>query len=654
MTVNASHCRHLAALLVLAGTLAPGVVVAAQQLVVVRTTGQASTHVLPAGTKAAASGAVLCDDQSVAFAFIAEPRDGDNLELQRGSDAGRDIVIDVQLSCSRLSGTALVAFDARPGTAVAGVDYVSTPGTALLDLTAGLSGSPPPVATTVRVDVLDNPQAGTTPVILTIVRRDGSFQGQWPDGTPVVGVIPGSNEPLVSVSILQQVTIRDGVELVPGIDPAADQVSRPTTIFCGPGNGGSGSAGCASTQRAANLIAAPNTPDEVRRVATLVLENNLLAIAPDETTALAFVAPRIATGQRDNLAQRQAAMRAGAAPGFSTDGLTLRGNGVPLSLSALPAVLGVDDDESAANEERRTLLGGTRLGLWVNGTIGRGDRDRGRTGTGFESDLHEVTAGLDYRFTDRFFAGAALGFSRFDGDFERNQGSLEGDARSLYVYGGYSLANGLAFDASLGSLRTDYTQRRVIELYALDAAGTGYTSLGRDIARGNLDVNQVTASLGATWTIMRQAWTIAPQAQFSLIRTDYDAFTETGPSDFNLSYAKRSGNARSFSFGSYFDRTFATSVGAFRPYLRTLWYVDSDSARDLVASFAQANDDGTRTPISLGMDAPDRRYGSAEIGLGFSRPIGTRTVDFNAGYLQMFGFDGWDRRALRFDVRVPL
>ena len=66
-------------------------------------------------------------------------------ELQRGTDLGRDVVIDVMLTCSTLRGTALIPFDARAGSAVSGVDYQSTPGVALLDLTAGTTGSPPAV-----------------------------------------------------------------------------------------------------------------------------------------------------------------------------------------------------------------------------------------------------------------------------------------------------------------------------------------------------------------------------------------------------------------------------------------------------------------------------------------------------------------------------
>ena len=650
---------RIGALLVIVLMLLPVPAQAVQQLVIVRKGGQSSTHVLPAQTAKGGGAAAMavCSDASVAFAFVAEARDTGVVELQQGSDASRDFVIDVSLTCSTLTGTALVPFDANGGTAVNGVDYRSTAGMALLDLTAAATnpGGGPTVAAAVRIDLLDSTPSGTAPLTFAIVRREGSFQGSWPDGTPTVGVLPGSNEALVAVSILPRATIDDGAGQIPGIDPAATSVVTATTTFCGRAGGGNDSVGCRETQRAANRLADPSTPAAERDAATAVLENNLLAIAPDETTALAFVAPRIASGQLDNVALRLAAMRSGGGSGsLSTDGLMLRNGAVPLSLSALPAVLRADGDESAANEEKRTLLGGTRLGLWINGTIGAGDRDRRNAASGFDADMHELTFGVDYRFTDTFFAGAALGFSRFDADFDRDQGAIEADARSLHAYAGYSLSNGLAFDGSLSTMRSDYVQRRVIELYALDAAGTGITSLGRDVARGDVDVDQVAGSLGVTWTFMRDVWTIAPQAQLALVRTDYGAFTESGPSTFNLEYAKQQRSGRSFSAGSYVDRTFATSVGAFRPYVRAFFYADSGSSRDLVANFALANDDGSHTAFRLPMEEADTRYGSAELGLGFSRPIGTRTVDFNAGYMQMFGFDGWDRRALRLDVRIPL
>ena len=646
--------RSNAILLMLAIAL-PAPAWAYQQLVVVRNNGQTTSHVAKSGV--AGAGAAACADQSVAFAFTVEPQDGINsIQLERGVDSSRDVVLDVTLTCSTLQGSAVVPFDASGGDAVNGTDYLSTPGMAVLALTnLGTGGPGAPVQAVVRIDVLNNGQSGAQTQTLNIVRNEGSFQGTRVDGSTLVGTIPGSAAAIVSVTIVAQSTIDDGSTEVPGIDPAASEVALATTQFCSSQGGGAGTTGCLATQGAADLVANPDTPAAVRVNATAVLENNLLAISPDETTSIAFVAPILATGQFDNLANRVAELKSGGqSSSLSLAGLTFVTSGLPLSLGSLGSLLNVDDDESARNEEKRTLLGGGRLGLWVNGTIGGGTRDRQDGNSGFKTDAWDLTSGMDYRFTDRFFAGAALGYSQMSADYAADQGSLDADVKSLHVYSGYSLPNGLSFDGSVSYLRSDYTQKRVIELYALNAAGDGFSSLGRDIAVGKPVATQTGANVGMTYTIMRGTWTFAPQAQLSLLHTNYDSFQETGPSEFNLSYAKRNSQTTSFSFGGYVDRTFATSVGAFRPYVRAYYFLDNGSSKDLLANFVLDNANGSSTPLSLSMAEPDRRYGTAEVGLGFSRPIGTRTVDFSGGFLKTFNYQDLDRWALRFDMRIPL
>jgi outer membrane autotransporter protein len=640
--------------LILAGALVwPSLSWANQQLVVVRKNGQTSSHVAKSGL--AGAGVAACSDSSVAFAFTVEPLDGmDSIELQRGADNSSDIVLNVTLTCSALQGTALVPFDAAAGTATSGTDYLSTPGMALLNLSeAGSGGTSSPVTATVHLELLD--VGGSQTRTLSIVRTEGSFQGQQADGNPIVGSIPGSDAPIVAISISGESTIGDGTAEIPGIDSAAGQVSTATNDFCGPQGGGFGSAGCAATQGAANVVADPGASSAERENAAAVLENNLLAIAPDETTAMSFVAPILANAQYDNLAGRLAELRSTDMGGtISAGGLTFINNGIPLSLGSLSGLLSVDDDESARNEEKRTLLGGTRLGLWFSGTLGSSDGRRRAGNSGFKSDTWDLTSGLDYRFTDRFFAGAALGYSQMSADYALDQGSLDANSKSLHVYSGYSLPNNLSFDGSVSYMRSDYTQKRVIELYALNAAGDGFTSLGRDIAVGKPSVNQFGANFGMTYTIMRGTWTFAPQLQLSFLRSKFDAFTETGPSEFNLSYEDRSSSSRSFSVGTYIDKAFATSVGAFRPYLRAYFFADGGSSKDLISNFANDGTSGSQTPIALSIQEPDRRYGTAELGLSFSRPIGTRTVDFNAGFMKTFSFQDLDRWALRFDVRFPL
>jgi outer membrane autotransporter protein len=625
-------------------------------LVVVHKNGVARSYALREHALRATP--AVCDGDDVLFVFTTAPSDGvETVNLQRGVDSAVDIGVEVVEICSNIDGHALVPFDAGGGTAVRGTDYTANAGMA--NLTLSRDGGGTGTTATVSVQVLSG--SGSDARSFNILRQVGSFQGMGASGSPAVGPVPGSDTPVVVVNITGGTPIDDAADTILALDPAAQQLAGPTQDFCSAGGGGADAPGCAATRDAANLIGNPDTPPAVRDAASQVLENNLRAVAPDETTALAFNGRELVLRQENNLSQRLAALhtRSAATGGASFDGLTLVSGGLPLSLAgigdALAAAGGDDpDSDNQANEEKRTLLGGTRWGVWVNGTLGGSERDRVNGNAGFDNDTWSLTSGIDYRFTNHLFGGAAIGFSRLDSDFSDDQGSLEADARSLHVYGGYSADSGLALDASISYTRSDYELKRAIELYQLTPDGTGFTSLGRQIAASSPDVGQFDASLGLTWTFMHEAWTFAPQIQYLYLSSHYSAFTEQGPSAFNLSYDKRDDNGTSLSAGIYVDRTFATSVGAFRPYTRLLYYADSGgSPDDLFASFLLPNDDGSHTPVRLKMAGADDRYGTIELGLGYSRPIGTRTVDFNLGAMEFFDADNLSRWALRLDARVP-
>ncbi len=626
----------------------------ASQLVVVHNNGRASSFALR--SNAAQTTAAACDSSDVVFAFVVTPTGGiTQLKLRRGKDSDSQVGIDVNLACSKIEGRAVIPFDAGGGTAVRGSDYTATPGVAMLPLHA--DGSATSTNATVSIQLLNGPNAGSNERTFNILRQIGSFQGDGSNGQPIIGSVPGSSTPLVVVTVLPATTIDGAAAAVNGLDSAAREVSAAVADFCNPTNGpGRASPGCQSTRRAADLIGDPENPTAVRNVAQTVLDNNLRAISPDETTAVAFNARQLAINQHDNLSARVTALHSRTAPGTSVAGLSLVNNGVPLSLGGLDSLLNAGDDDTSsnqANEENRTLLGGTRWGFWVNGTLGGSSRDRAGSNSGFDSHTWSLTSGVDYRFNSHFFLGGALGYSSFDSSYSGNQGTLDADARSLHVYTGYTADSGLALDASMSYTTSDYDLKRAIELFALSADGTSYSSLGRDIAHSSPGVSQLSTSLGVTYTIMRGTWTFSPQAQVMYLHSNFDAFSESGPSSFNLAYPGRSSNGTSLSAGVYVDKAFATTIGAFRPYSRLLYYSDRGSTPDLFANFVAPNADGSHTSLRLTTQQPDRLYGTIEIGLGFSRPIGTRTWDFNLAAMQLFDSGDLSRWALRADMRVP-
>jgi outer membrane autotransporter protein len=300
------------------------------------------------------------------------------------------------------------------------------------------------------------------------------------------------------------------------------------------------------------------------------------------------------------------------------------------------------------NEEQRTLLGGTRWGVWMNGTIGGGEKTRRRGNAGFDFNTWSLTAGVDYRLRDTTFLGAALGWSKFSSDYSRVTGDLDARSHSLHLYSGYSAANGFSLDGSLSWMRTRYDLQRFLPINGSNDLLNGTDGM----VSGSPSANQYSGALGTSWYFQRGIWTIAPTIQYEFLRARINAFEEDGDSLFRLAYDEQTQVTRSLSAGLLTDLSLATGVGTFRPYLRALWYSDSGTgARNVLAHFVEGGSQMTSNSVIL--REPDRNYGSLELGLGFRRPIGCRTVDFNFGLMKVVQFETLDRWAARLDVRVP-
>ena len=260
---------------------------------------------------------------------------------------------------------------------------------------------------------------------------------------------------------------------------------------------------------------------------------------------------------------------------------------------------------------------------------------------------------MDYRFNERWFAGMALGWSDFDAELALDQGRLDASGWALHAYSGYSHPSGLTLDASISRLDTRYRQQRLVELPQIDRTGT-VSVLFSDSALSSTDSSQLAASLALAYNFMRADWTIAPQASLEYERSAIDGFTERGDSPFNLAVDDHRFSTRSLNLGLYVDRAFATASGLFRPYGRATYTFESGRSRfSLLSRFVDASGQPSLPPLVVFINEPDRRYATLEAGLAFARPIGTRTVDFNIGVLQVVGFEALDRWQVRGDLRIP-
>lgn len=219
-------------------------------------------------------------------------------------------------------------------------------------------------------------------------------------------------------------------------------------------------------------------------------------------------------GQTGNLDQRQRTLRGGGQRMQVAFALNTPGGSLPLS--ALPTLAGMVDADAARDEAGSQF---ERWGAFVNGSFGRG-RSRG-TGLNpaFDYDLGSLTAGVDYRFSDRFVAGAALGINRDSTDYAAGRGKLDSRGSVLSAYASFWLPKDAYIDANLSYGRNSFDLERTLQFtlgsMAIDqraSADTNATLLG-----GSL-------SLGRDW--QKRSWNLGAYLRAQFSRVDYDAFDE--------------------------------------------------------------------------------------------------------------------------------
>ncbi len=352
-------------------------------------------------------------------------------------------------------------------------------------------------------------------------------------------------------------------------------------------------------------------------------EEALRAIAPEEVSSQGSVAIDSQATQLRNVGARLEALRSGARVS-STVALQL--GDVRLSPTQIAGLLGqggrqdLDPAELVDRQMRRALYGGGavqepappatgsssglggRLGFFVNGTLGEGNRPGTVRETGFDFDTEGLTAGVDYRLSDRSSLGVAVGYVSDDVELQADGGGLDVDGLSLSLYGTYYLEH-FYVEGMLGFGSNDFDMERVIHF--LDE---------RHVARAAPGGDQLSASVGLGYDAAVGSWTLGGFGRLDYVDVSIDGFDETGAPGFNLSVGAQDVESLVASLG--FQLGYAASVGwgVVQPTMRLgLHHQLEDDSRPIQASFVE---DPGGTVFAIPTDDPDRDY--FQLGLGLS------------------------------------
>ncbi len=420
------------------------------------------------------------------------------------------------------------------------------------------------------------------------------------------------------------------------LTPPQKSVGGAIDVFCS-----AGSAQAQLQKDCALLTQAASNPETAGAAAKA-----LASITADQARIPVSAANTVVSGQRRNVGIRLAALRGGAV-GVSVRGLALSIDGKSLPAGALA--------ESLVSELRNDYGGSAgsdsifdtgRLGIFINGSVSGGDKDRTESEAGFQFDVLSLTMGADYRFSENLVAGLALGYSSNDTDLDDNGGYLDTKGYSLSLYGSWFNDAGYYVDAIITQGWSDYDQMRVIR-YQL-----GDVSVNQE-AKADYDGNQWSAAFGGGRVWALKEWSFTLSARMEYIHAKVDAFDEhmSHPDADGGGWAVHVGKQKADSFtgqlGMEISKALSTHWGVLVPEFSLEWLHEfKDNPGGVSGHFLQ---DTSRTLFFLPTDDYDSDY--FNIGLGVSAQFAGGIAGF-LRYRQLLGYQDLSAWTIHAGLRL--
>ena len=370
-------------------------------------------------------------------------------------------------------------------------------------------------------------------------------------------------------------------------------------------------------------------------------------VTSDQAAAPVNASQTSVAAQNRNLASRISALQQGARMGMSAGGLSFHLNGETLPAGQLTdewmRQLTASGGGAAGSD---SIFDSGRLGVFINGNISLGDKDRTANEEGFEFQTTGITLGADYRFTDQLVLGAAVGYIKNDTDLDADGGQLDADGYSLSLYGTFFQDSGLYADGMVSFGRNDYDQQRNIR-YDIGSVSVDQT------AASDFDGDQWSASFGGGYSFSRGALAFGPTARLEYVNAKVDAFEETmsNPIANGGGWATRIENQEMDSFnlqlGGDLSYAVSQSWGVLLPQIHMEWVHEfKDDAHNVDGHFLL---DPSSTAFSLNTDSPDSDYFNVRLGVSAQFAQGRSAYIY---YRKLIGYQDLDMDSFSAGVRL--
>ncbi|MGZ5000942.1 MAG: autotransporter outer membrane beta-barrel domain-containing protein, partial [Methylomonas sp.] len=324
---------------------------------------------------------------------------------------------------------------------------------------------------------------------------------------------------------------------------------------------------------------------------------DLNAIIPDEVAAqgtmavdFGFKQLSIIHGRIVNL--RNSQKQNTTLLGYST--ININGESIPVgkALASLGSALG----GAAGDDQADGPLRDSPLGFFLKGQFNVGQKDRTINEQGFQVDRKAVTFGLDYSFTDDLVLGAAFGYGGANTEYNLGSGKMANDAFEFASYGSYFLPQSYYIDWIMSYALHNFDVNRQIQFSSLDTS-----------AQSKTNGDQYGISLGFGKDISVQDFIINPYLRLEYLKTEVDAYQETGGAGLALAFDKQSIDSATSTVGGQISKAISMPWGILSPGARFEWvHQYMNDSRLIQSRFSQAAAGTGRFAVLT--DNPDRDY----------------------------------------------
>jgi outer membrane lipase/esterase len=357
--------------------------------------------------------------------------------------------------------------------------------------------------------------------------------------------------------------------------------------------------------------------------------NALSNMTGDEASVTETVSVELSGPQQQVLSSRLQALRKGSGGGLAMNSDPKQPE--PIYLAGPITAL------SASDLDQSTLSDNGRLGLFITGSFADGEKKDSVVEPGFDYTNTAVTAGMDYRFTDQWIAGLAVGYSAANADLNADSGDSDITGYAVSLYGTYYLEQ-LYLNGMVTTGWRDYESKRHLNYTitpdpgAPSGPGNPQTAVDQTF-KGDSNATEFSANLGGGYDFNIGGLTFGPYANANYFKSSIDGFSENLATEntndgfgLALSYDKQDVESFTTNVGAMMSYAISTGVGIFSPHIRGDWEHEyNDEADDIKAKFVNGGsfqEAIANNVIIIPTENPDTDLYNVSLGVAGTFPYG--------------------------------